>query len=898
MPAELSTLPELHVMNETASPLPLEHTAVEVHVTGLVAVVTVNQRFRNPLTSKADLEYLFPLPQEAAVTAFELRVGGRVIRASVHEIEQARQQFEESRRTGIRASLLEGRRPNLFALQLANIQPGEFILAVSTYQQRIELLNGTCEFVFPMGLTPKYHRPAHPEEAAGVDAPVTLDLSQVGDVELRVEAETGFPTSDPFSPTHPLVISHPAETHFFVTLDGAHLPNRDFVLRWRLLSETIQFPAWHSNGDNGYFMATFIPPVPDATAPHIAREYIFVLDRSGSMSGEPILQAINALRACLRTLDPQDTFAILLFDSCLEWLATPTPVTQTAVEQADARLGKVAGRGGTDILPALETALSLPVDLNRSRLVVFLTDGAVSAEDESLKRARTLMGAARLFTFGIGSSVNRAFLQQLARIGRGESTFIGAGEDIGEAILRFQDRISFPLLTNLSLRAEGCQIWDVYPAHLPDLYADRPLEVVGRYLRNEGEALPACLVARGDRAGTALEMHSMLAAQAPDAAVLARLWARARVDDLSEQVELGQKAEYDARNEIIPLAIQASLLTKYTAFLAVDSDAPATPGKSQLILVSQPLPEGVEPAGFDLPTFLKSPARISLSASTYLLQESEVGSADYMSIEEDLSSFPDDAKFGILIETLDLSVRAFNSLKRTGITTLGDVLDLLEESDQAAVRSPGGPRSFSEKTLDELREKMREKGFLRDNAIESVPETSPASKPNVPAIDAAVILRELARSQQLDGSWKNDVELTSAALLAFVRSGQTTQLGYYRMQVQRAFEWLAKSGIGGFAAFLRALALRELADATSKPEHITVSAQALDALPAPVDNLQKAVLNLLTGSASSAKPLKVAKSLDELRLVVVTLAECGRVAPDLLKSDLGRALAAGMATVA
>ena len=255
------------------------------------------------------------------------------------------------------------------------------------------------------------------------------------------------------------------------------------------------------------------------------------------------------------------------------------------------------------------------------------------------------------------------------------------------------------------------------------------------------------------------------------------------------------------------------------------------------------------------------------------------------------SSLSDSGNFETPVESLDLSVRVFNALKRTGITTIGDVLDLLENGDQAVMSI----RSFGEKTLDELREKMREKGFLRDNAIESVPETSLASEPNESAIDAAVILRELARSQQLDGSWKNDVELTSAAVLAFVRSGQTTQHGYYRKQVQRAFEWLAQSGAAGFACFLRALALRELADATSKPEHLAASAQALTALPAPADNLQKAALGILMGGTPSTKAHKVAKSLNELRLIVVARAPCSNVTPALLGDDLGQALAAGMA---
>jgi Ca-activated chloride channel family protein len=819
MTPELSVLPVMRLFDDLNSPLPLEHTAVEARITGLAAEVTISQRFRNPLTGKTDLEYLFPLPHDSAVTAFELRAGERVIRASVQEIEQARQQYQEARRLGQRAGLLEGRRPNLFALQLANIQPGEFILAVISYQQRIELLDGCCEFVFPMGTTPKYHRPGDEQEAGKVDAPVARDLAQVGDVAISLEVEPGFRCGEPTSPSHPLLVSHLSASRFQVKLDGAHLPNRDFVLRWRLEDQAIQFPAWQTPGEQGYFLATFMPPAPDAAAAPLPREYIFVLDRSGSMGGEPIQQAVNALRACLRTLNPQDTFAILLFDDRLEWLCSATAVTQAAVEQTDKLLGLVTGRGGTEILPALKTALSLSADPQRARVVVFLTDGAISAEEETLRQARALMGAARLFTFGVGPSVNRAFLQQLARIGRGEATFIGLDEDIEEAILRFQDRIAFPLLTNLNLRAEGCQLWDVYPARLPDLYAGRPLEVVGRFIKKGEAGLPASLVASGERAGTALEMRSALADSAAGQAALARLWARARVDDLIEQSQLRLKPEHETRAEIIALAIEAGLLTKYTAFLAIDSDSSATPGASHFVRVAHPLPEGLEMDGLISPQ----------AAPRMLFQSAPV------------------------------------------------------------MPSPAAAKSFS------VNEPADNRSIYIDKSDHAAPDLM-VEKP----IDAAEILRELARSQQLDGSWKNDVELTSAALLAFVRSGHTPQKGFYRKQVQRIFDWLAQTSAGGFAGFLRALALRELADATKNQDHIAAAQQALTGLPEPSGRLQKTALEILTaepGPKITAQPHKLARSLDELRLVVVTRAPCSHVAPDLLKDDLGRALAAGMVAV-
>ncbi len=906
MTTELSILPVLQLSGDIESPLPLESSAVHARITGLVALVTISQRFRNPLTSKADLEYLFPLPQDAAVTAFELCVGERTIRASIQEIKQARQQYADARRLGKHASLLEGRRPNLFSLQLANIQPGEFILAVTTYQQRLGLLEGCCEFVFPMGLTPKYHRPDQPDEASGTDAPLTGDVAQVGAVEISVQVETGLPSDDPTSPTHPLIISHPANPKqdpgllqprtsqadhvpssiFLVTLDGVHLPDHDFVLRWRLEGADIQFPSWRTlierlpvsatqpralTGMGGYFFATFIPPAPDAAAPSTPREYVFVLDRSGSMSGGPIQQAINALRACLRSLNSQDTYSILLFDDQLEWLTPSTLVTQAAIDLTDVRLGHVDGRGGTEILPALETALSRALDPLRSRQVVFLTDGAVSAEEQILKQVRAIIGAARLFTFGVGPSVNRSFLRQLARIGRGEATFIGANEDIEEAILRFQDRIAFPLLTNVSLRAEGCQIWDVYPEQLPDLYAGQPLEVVGRYATAGASILPASLVVQGERAGVPLEMRSLLATSAPDPAVLMHLWARARVNDLIEQADLGLKPEHAARAEIIALAIDAALLTKYTAFLAVDNDSSVQLGKSHFIRVAHPVPEGLELEGFMEP---KAAARM-------IAQPAPMSSAHYLSSE--VNENP--------LEKLDLSVRTFNLLKRNGFTTVDDAADLLYQYDAGAVIAING---FGKKALEELREKTRKFSPYLPTRASRPASPEVVSEPKPASIDVATILRELVRTQRLDGSWNNDVEITSAALLAFVRRGQTSQKGFYRKQVQRIFEWLAQASAGGFAAFLRALALRELADSTQKQGHISAGEQALADLPAPSDSLQKEVIKMLSAQSIRATPHELVRSLDELRLVVVTRAPCANVVVFLVDHDLGRALVAGL----
>ena len=801
---------QLRPINAIESPLPLEHTEVHVHAAGLAATVTVQQRFRNPLPATTDLEYLFPLPHDAAITTFELRTGERIIRASIQEIEKARQEFENARKQGKRAGLLESQRPNLFSLQLANIQPGEFIEAIITYHQRLEFSSGQAEFVFPMGITPKYHRPGREEESKGVDAPLALDRSQVGDVEITVEADSGLGNSDPVSPSHPLLITRGSGSHFTVRLDGAHLPDHDFVLRWRMDGDSVQFPAWHAPAKNaGTFLATFIPPMPDLAAPPIPREYLFVLDRSGSMRGGPIRQAVNALRACLRSLNPQDTFAILLFDDQIEWLSNLQNVNQVTVNKSDKLLSTVDARGGTDILPALSCALSLPTDSGRSRMVIFLTDGAVSAEKEALSEVRAQMGSSRLFTFGVGPSVNRAFLKQLAHIGRGRSEFIGLDEDIEEAILRFQDRIAFPLLTDLRLEADGGQIWDIYPDQLPDLYAGCPLEVVGHY-KAEGTQ-PLTLIARGERLGESFEMRAALTEVSPDPLLIPRLWAQARTDDLNEKVELGLKPEHASRTEIISLAIEYSLLTKYTAFLAIDQESPSVPGRSYFIKVSQPLPEGLDLSGFT--------GAIPAPAQKMLYQ-----------------------------------------------TSLSSMYELVEPASMH-------PSIVKEPALPMLKRVSR-------------------SKPDHPTFDPAGVLRELARTQQLNGSWQDDIEHTSAALLAFVRNGHTTLKGHFRKQVARAAGWLVQSNPVDFQAYLRALALRELADATGSAELIAVVDLQVETLPQPANDLETAAYSVLKKTPDQIKALKGIKTLGDLRLAVVTKAEGLKIPAKLLEKDLGRALAA------
>jgi Ca-activated chloride channel family protein len=832
---ESTRLGMLVPVNEEDSPLPLEHTTVTAQVVGPLNTVAVTQRFTNPFSEPVELEYLFPLPHTAAIVDFELRIGSRTIQGDLQEIEQAREDYEKARREGRYAGLLEERRPNLFAVRIANVLPGEALLTTMRYQERLAYDDGCYAFIFPMGLTPKYHSPGNPEESRGVDAPIAGAGEHIGGVEISLAVDAGLPYGDPSSPSHKIETARLDDRRFSVRLGELSIPDHDFVLRYPVARDKVSMAAWRAKGpDADYFFASLLPPaVEGAPSEPPAREFIFVLDRSGSMSGGPIGQARNALRACLRSLNPQDQFSLLLFDNQLEWYRPkPCQVSQAEIDQADAYLSQVEGRGGTEIIPALQAALAQPYDEKYQRYIVFLTDGAVSAEERAFDQVRRNIGKARLFTFGIGPSVNRALLGRLAQLGRGTAEFLQLDEDIEGAILRFQDRVSFPALTDLSLGWENGKAWDVYPASLPDLFIGQPLEIVGR-IKPDGSA-PVRLEVTGQAGKEKVRMQLTFPGEAGPEPAVARAWARARVDDLLEGGAAGTKAPHQVRSEVIGLAIEQRLVTPYTAFVAVDSQPAVKDGKPlRTIYVAQPLP-----AGLDLEGFLGGYPGVQMAVAAHPPMPGMVYSAA-------VPHSPD---------------QSINSVSES----LPDVPTFLRKARRV-----------------DLRQEQPDVMAHRDLAAE--PRNAPAAGDE--------LLRWLARTQELNGSWKEDVELTAAALLAYLRAGFTPRAGYYRQQTRRAAEWLIQAQAVGTAAFTCAVVLAELAQATGEAGLSQSARDAVAALPKPVTAIEKAIVAHLFTPKKGVQALTDIHSLEDLRLAALLNAAL-RAPDELLKSDLGRIYAA------
>jgi Ca-activated chloride channel family protein len=794
--SDIQKLGMMVLVDPSASPLPLERTLVSTHLTGLIASVGVQQQFRNPFDTPIELEYLFPLPENAAMTDFSLQIGARLVRAEVQETEQAKQAYEQARDEGKHAALLNQRRPNLFAIRIANVLPHEIIQAKLQYEERLTLNPGELEFVFPMGLTPRYQSPLAPREPEAINPAYSLPDQSVGPVEIQLTADLGVAVGLPTSPSHKLKIEAISAGKFSLNLEGTQIPDHDFVLRIPLKGKPVEIAAWCAQDSAGEVLLAHWLPGDNGTEDiqPTPREFVFVLDRSGSMTGEPIQQARNALRACLRILEPQDTFRILLFDDRLEWYHAQKEgkspdadsVNQASIHQADTFLSQIEGRGGTEIVQALEAILNLPSPGNRMRYVLFLTDGAVSAEEQALSTVRKKLGQTRIFTFGIGSSVNRALLSRMAQLGRGAAEFLQLDEDIEGAILRFQDKVAFPLLTDIHLEWHNCRTWDLYPSLLPDLYAGQTLQLAAR-IKRDSETRPATLRVSGKRGAQSVRMELNLPAPIPDSPEVTRAWAKARLDDLQEQSASGATPAHQARQEVISLAIEHRMATPFTAFVAIDSEVINQGGKNQPIQVSQPLPKGLDRAGF-MPMM---PAMLSPQP----LYAAPLPPPSPAAVMRTLSAAPDtDAS-----PTSSLLNRVFK--KRA------------QPPQQAAAK---------------------------ESAHQISEEVTP--------FDTASILRWLARTQELDGSWPDGVEFTAVALLAFARNGHTLRRGYYRKQVGRAAAWLAKSAPQPATLYLQVLALLALVKLDPDPGLQPVITQLAQHLPAPQTAFEQAVSALLDPS--------------------------------------------------
>ncbi len=421
--------------------LPLVHTSVDAQVSGFLAQVWVTQYFTNPSDRPIEAVYVFPLPQNAAVDNMEMAVGDRTIRANIEERGEAKRIYDEAKQQGKTAALLEQERPNIFTQSVANIMPGDRIRVRIRYVQELKYEDGGYEFVFPMVVGPRFI----PGNATGAGDGFSPNTDQVPDgsrvtppvlnpgersahdIDVLLKIAAGFPLQDLSSPSHDLV-QHEEGGVMQVTL-AAHdtLPNKDLIVRYRTSGDAITLATlFHRSEDLGaYFMLLLLPEVAPRSEEVMPRELVFVLDCSGSMSGAPLAKSKEAVKKALKAMRPTDTFQIFEFSDTARGFA-PAPVANTPenLKRGLQYLDQLDEGGGTQMLEGIKVALDYPKDRNRIRLVMFLTDGYIGNEAQILDAIAAKLGDSRLFSFGLGSSVNRYLLDKMAEVGRGTVTYV------------------------------------------------------------------------------------------------------------------------------------------------------------------------------------------------------------------------------------------------------------------------------------------------------------------------------------------------------------------------------------------------------------------------------------------------------------------------------------------
>jgi len=582
--------------------LPLKSTRADVTVSGVIADVKVTQVYRNEGTTPIEARYVFPASTRAAVYAMRLRVGDRVVDAEIREKQQAKREYDTAKREGKSAALLEQQRPNVFSMAIANVMPNDEIAVDLRYTETIVPDESTYRFVFPTVVGPRYNggttSDGTPTESRKNETWIAQPTLRDGEpakhtFELNATVLAPMPVKSLASPSHTLVYNDVGTKKATARLaaDRAHA-NRDVVLEYQLAGVTVESGVLlHQGKDENFFLLLAEPPARVAMTDVVPREYIFILDISGSMHGFPLDTAKSLLRELVRRLRPGDTFNVIPFAGGTSLLAPQSmPASEENIAAAIRFINGQTGGGGTELLPALRRALAMPSDSGRARTFAVITDGYVSIEKEAFDLVRANLGSANVFAFGIGSSVNRFLIEGLARAGKGEPYFVLGIAQAEREALRFRQMIEQPVLTRIRVRfPSGFDTYDLDVPQVPDLFAQRPIVLMGKYRGTPTGTIEI----EGLAAGGAVRMPIDLAhaATADNTQALKYLWARSRIAELGDYLKL--RNDGDARQAITALGLKYNLLTDFTSFIAIDKVVRNTTGQSTSVDQPQPLPEGV-----------------------------------------------------------------------------------------------------------------------------------------------------------------------------------------------------------------------------------------------------------------------------------------------------------------
>lgn len=571
---------------ETADPsadsFPLKKTSVTADINGMIADIHVLQTYANEGTNPINASYVFPASTKVTVHGMQMQIGNQLVTAQIKEKEEAQEEFEEAKEEGKSASLLSEERPNVFSMNVANIMPGDQVVIDLHYTELITPTEGTYQFVYPTVVGPRYISPVLDDSGTREEWTETPYLPEgtapKDKYEIQVSLSAGVPITQLTSSSHKIDVQWQENTKAVVSLADSsdYAGNRDFILDYKMTGQEISAGMMLNTGENeNFFMLMVQPPERFDVKDIPPREYIFVLDISGSMYGYPLDTAKELIKNLVSNLKETDTFNLILFSGgSYQMSERSLPANQENIKKAIRIIDNEEGSGGTELAPALRDALMIPSVENVSRSIVVITDGYIYGEEDIFEIIHQNVRNADFFSFGIGNGVNRYLIEGIAKTGQGEPFIVASEEEALETAKRFNTYIQSPVLRDIDVKFEGFDVYDVEPAILPTLFAQRPIVLLGKW-RGEpaGTVQITGKTGNGDYAQTIsiAELASSGAATpsavSVDSDALSYLWAQKRIERLTNY-GLDQNNP-DVKEAVTQIGLTYSILTPYTSFIAV-----------------------------------------------------------------------------------------------------------------------------------------------------------------------------------------------------------------------------------------------------------------------------------------------------------------------------------------
>ena len=573
------TIVSLQHTERRAIPLKINRHHIKIGIKNQLATTQVDQIFVNPNSFKVKSRYLFPVPDDAAVSNLALSINGELVSGELLSQEQSYQIYRDSARYGGNRAVLEHVGTRAFVARVPEIPANGELHVQFRYSQIISVDSDLAKYTYPLSL------------AKSASAPIS-NLH----IEMEIESDDALRTM--YSPSHEVTIDRKNDHHVHLNYEGTDVdPDDDFLCYYSISDENFGITLLTHRADekeDGYFMLLVSPKYELKKTEIVEKDFIFVLDHSGSMAGRKVEQVKEALRYCVQNLNNGDRFNLILFNEDItsladrlsrgeEWfggerwsdsavLSDKLIDVKNGREKASAFIEGIDGRGMTNINDALRVALAESPDPKRPRIIVFLTDGQPTVGVRHPARilenvAKANRNLSRIFVFGVGYDVNDHLLDKMAADNGGTRNYVKPHEDIEAAVSSLFRKMNEPVLVDVGVNFGEIITKELTPKNLPDLFREEQLTILGRYEEQGDTVLKLRGIIGSEQYEISKNVH--FSELELDHDYLPHLWAQRRIAELVDEAALnGRTRELD--EEIERLSKKYGVLTPYTSFTEAD----------------------------------------------------------------------------------------------------------------------------------------------------------------------------------------------------------------------------------------------------------------------------------------------------------------------------------------